>query len=177
MPDLVDGRNPLVPGAMAWSTLKNVEFSLDRSLTFYYPEWKLSKHHATQVDSLLKQHLKTGRATKQPSLEKQWISAMLVRKMVVALLCNAIEEGTRCWDSVIYKCLSLVIQAATCSRAGDTRQSQLYRYPVHLRWEHVVIKMTGTEQNPSMRMLIKLYHTKGHKYVCLPDCSNTSLIR
>ena len=72
--------------------------------------------------------------------------------------------GTRSWDVTIHRCLGLVLQAATCSRSGDIRQTVNYKEPVHLRWEHITIKITGTREQPRMRMLIKLFYTKGHKY-------------
>lgn len=148
---------------MAWSTLKSAEYSLNHSLTFHYQGWALSKRDAVRIDALLIKHLRDGRVTKHPYIQKQWISAMLVRQMVMALFRNAINNGTRSWDVVVHKCLSLVLQAATSSRTGDIRQSSHYKDPVYLRWEHIVIKMKKTPEKPSMRMLIKLFHTKGHK--------------
>ena len=163
VPDLVVGRNPLANGAMAWSTIKSAEWSLHHSPTFHYREWKLSKHDATRVDAMLHKLLKDGRVTKQPSIQKQWISAMLVRQMVGAIFRYAMTNSTRSWDVTIHKCLSLVLQAATCSRSGDTHQTEYYKEPVHLRWEHVFVKIAGTLEKPSMRMLVRLFHSKGHK--------------
>lgn len=164
MPDLVDGRSPGTKGtAMAWSTLVSARLSLDHSLTFHYPQWTLSKHGNKRVDALFLQLEKDGRVTRVPTLEKQWISAMLVRQMVTALLRKAIADGTRSWDAVIHKCLSLVLQAATCARAGDIVQSDSYSDPVHLQWKHVKVKFMGTVEKPDMRMLVKMFFTKGHK--------------
>ena len=163
LPDLVVGRNPLVPGAMAWSTIKSAEYSISHSLVFHHREWQLTKHDAARMDALMFKNLKDGRVTKEPSFQKQWSSAMLVKQMVHAILRDAIKNGTRSWDVTIHKCLSLVLEAATCSRSGDIRQTQRCKEPVHLRWEHITIKITGTGEHPRMRMPIKLLYTKGHK--------------
>ena len=163
LPDFVVGRNPLVPGPMAWSTLKPAEYSISHSLLFPHRDWEMTTHDAAQIDAVMRQHLKDGRATREPAFEKQWISAMLVKRMVRAILRDAIQNGTR-WDVTIHQCLSLVLQAATCSRSGDIRQTVQYKEPVYLRWQHVTIKVTGTPEEPYMHMLIKLFHTKGHKY-------------
>lgn len=161
LPELIDGRQ--ADGVMAFSTLKSAVSTLNHSFTFHFEGWTLSGHATKRIDAMLTGHLKAGRATVDPAREKQWISAMLIRQMVMALFNDAFTNGTRSWDVTILKCLSLVFQAATCARAGDINQSSGYEAAVHLRWEHVTVKIMGTEEQPNMKMLIKLYYTKNNK--------------
>ena len=84
--------------------------------------------------------------------------------MVKAIFRDALANGTRSWDVTIHNCLSLLLQAATCTRTGDMRQEQGYdNKPVHLEFEHITLKFTGTTEQLSMHMLVRLLFTKGNK--------------
>ncbi|KAK4997294.1 hypothetical protein LTR66_003269 [Elasticomyces elasticus] len=49
LPEHIAGRHPT--GAISWAYLKNRERQLERSLTFEYPEFKLTKHQALKIDA------------------------------------------------------------------------------------------------------------------------------
>lgn len=66
-----------------------------------------------------------GASLKDPTREKCWLGAALVRKLVTALLDDSLVTGTLNWDVTIYRALSIVFIAALATRAGDITRSNL----------------------------------------------------
>ncbi|KFY43691.1 hypothetical protein V494_01849 [Pseudogymnoascus sp. VKM F-4513 (FW-928)] len=92
---------------------------------FQYANFTLSLHERSRIKSLFHQLLKDGLITRMPIRDIQWIGAFLVRRMVTALLQEAVEDGTTNWDKVIQKALSIVLVAALSCRTGDITKETL----------------------------------------------------
>lgn len=99
-----------------------------------------------------------------PVREKQWLGSQIVANMSTALLTNALAgEGTVDCDTTLSDCISVVLQAALCCRAGDMRRNKRYDGEEYLRWEDLQIGVLGTKEQHSFGMVTTLKHTKGFK--------------
>jgi hypothetical protein len=66
------------------------------------PFKKVADHkQSTAVRSLLKE----GKLTKDPSWDRNWVGAFLVRKLAIAILRDALSNGTLNWDVAVSKVL------------------------------------------------------------------------
>jgi hypothetical protein len=70
--------------------------------------------------------MKEGKITKDPSRQKQWLSAHIIGGMAKAVLIDALDNGTLSWDVTICRVFSIVLISALCSRSGDVAQTTLY---------------------------------------------------
>jgi hypothetical protein len=113
-------------------------------LIFQYPKFTLSPHERTRMTSLFHQFLKDGLVTRKPVREAQWVGAFLVRRLVVALLQQAFEEGTGNWDKTIQKALSILLIAALSCRGGDIMKTQSETHDLpFLCYDDITIKLVG----------------------------------
>jgi hypothetical protein len=68
------------------------------------------------------------------------------------------------WDVTCSKVLSLILQAALGSRAGDVARSTRYSDADCLNWKHVLIKLVSRKDGTqNWEAFITLAYTKGHK--------------
>jgi hypothetical protein len=112
------------------------------SLIFKYPNFTLSPHERSRMKSVFQQFLKDGLVTRQPRREAQWVGAFLVRRLVVGLLRQALDEGTTNWDKTIQKVLSMVLIAALSCRSGDIMKTQSETHPrPFLCYDDITIKL------------------------------------
>jgi hypothetical protein len=150
-------------GKIGYSVIQNAHTALERSLAFHYADWKLSRHDVLRIGATIQQLLNDGLITKDPVREKQWLTCQVVKKLVTAVLMDAIQNGTKCWDMTVAGCFSLVLQAALCSRAGDFMRSKHYTGGEYLKWEDIQLVATVDNGEVSLKMLVKLLWRKGHK--------------
>ena len=137
---------------------------LERALVFHYKDFKLTKQDAHRIDAVIQQLLNDGKITKDPVRERLWLGSRIVQQMAVAMLNNAINNGTKSWDVTLSCCLTIVLQSALACRAGDIQRSKHYTGEEYLQWKHITLKATGaTVQNPKLTMLVTLLYRKGHK--------------
>lgn len=104
-----------------------------------------------------------------PFLTRQYITARILKRIIAALISNALTSGTTSWDKVMSKARSLVLQAALVARAGDMARTQAYEGQEYIRFEHVQIKLVRTTNgNEALVGLAKMEHWKGEKYANQP---------
>lgn len=136
---------------------------------WHKPKFNLNKSEELRLKTTLEGMLKKGRLTKDPAREKQWVTAMLVKRLVQSLLQQALSSGTLSWDVTLSRSLSLLLQAALCSRSGEVLRSPDYEDLECLLYEHITLKLvrnkkTGKEH---FRGLMVLAFEKGKKWVSL----------
>lgn len=68
--------------------------------------------------------LNQGLVTKAPTRDKQWLSARLVSRMILAFFQHAMQHGVHDWSTVINGSLSLALIAATGCRASDVARGE-----------------------------------------------------
>ena len=137
--------------------------SVYKSLRFDYKDFHLDKHARARLVSLMKEHLKEGRVTRDPLREKQWVGALLVERLVMAYFQHTLDQGTFNWDTVLLRILSAVLQSTLSCRAGDIARSQRYNGDEYLRWEHVLLKLVQYEGKEIIQAQIVLRYAKGKK--------------
>jgi hypothetical protein len=137
-------------GKPAWSVMKNAQKHLDRALSFYYEDYSATKRGQMRIDAAILTLLNDGIITRDPVREKQWINCQMVKNLVTAVL-------------TIAGCFSLVLQAATGSRAGDFGLSAHYTGDEHIKWQDIQLAVTIKDGKPTLTMLVKLLWVKNHK--------------
>jgi hypothetical protein len=133
-------------------------------LIFKYPKFTLSPHERMRLRSVFHQFLKDGLITRQPTREAQWVGAFLVRRLLVALLRQALEEGTTNWDKTIQKALSILLIAALSCRNGDITktQSETHDRPF-LCYDDITIKLVNGVGLENLVASVVIRNEKGKK--------------
>lgn len=150
-------------GKIAWTVIRDAEKQLNRSLAFHYPNYKLSRHETLRIGAVVQKLLDEGKITRDPVRERQWLTSEIMKKLVTAVIVNAVHNGTKSWDVTVSSCLSLVLQAAMASRSGDFRRSHHYDGEEFLKWRDIQLVVEERNGVGSLRMLIKLRYCKGQK--------------
>ncbi len=144
-----------------------IKGGLDRLLVglfFHYKGFALSKHDSMRLNSLFQQLLNDGRITRKPIRDAQWIGAVLLRRLILAIFRDAFEEGTTNWDKTIQKALSLLLLGALSCRCGDIMkdQSDVHDLPF-LCYDDIAVKLVGGDGIEYLQALIVIRNEKGKK--------------
>jgi hypothetical protein len=155
---------PVAKSAPRWDTMKNYLKLLLSKLIFQYPKFTLSSNERSRIASTFKGMLDRGLLTKKPVREAQWVGITLVKKMIIAVIEDAIIRGTRSWDVTISKIVTLVLLGTLGARGGDLAKSQGYEGFEYSQWSHMEIKVKGTEPNlDNLRLTFTIAFEKGDK--------------
>ena len=84
---------------------------LAESLVFHY-KVHLTAHDRIRIKTFLDKYLQDGLLTKEPVRTKQWVGAQIVQKVAVAMLDDAVSNGTLDWDVTFNKITSIVLCTA-----------------------------------------------------------------
>lgn len=152
-------------GKIAWTLIKNALVQLDRSLSFHYADYNLSRHGRLRIEATIQKLLDDGQITQDPVREKQWLTCQVVKKLATAVVSDAVQNGTRSWDFTLAGTFSLVLQAALSSRSGDFKRSSHYTGDEYLKWQDIELVAVGSNDNDKLvfKMLVKLFYRKGAK--------------
>lgn len=133
-------------------------------LTFHFAEFKVSKHDSLRMKTMFQQLLNDGRITREPSRKVQWVGIVLVRRLVTAILHDAIEHGTPNWDKVIQRVLGLLLISALSCRSGDimtsTRDTQKLPF---LCYNDVTIKLVNGDRLENLQAEVLIRNEKKKK--------------
>ncbi|KAJ9666874.1 hypothetical protein H2201_003008 [Coniosporium apollinis] len=140
-------------------------------LAFDHAAFTLDKRDRLRLSTTIDGLVKDGAITKDPTRAKQWVTAKLLTRLVSAHFQQAVTEGTRSWDAVISRALSLDLQAAFASRCGEVVRSQFYRGLECLRFEHCDVRAVGDP--PKLVAKFDLLYEKGKK----DDASTSRSVR
>jgi len=141
MTSIVARVSPKVLSVPSYEWLKGGLRHLLLALIFHHAEFNLNRHASTRISTSIQQLLKDGRLTRDPSREKQWVGAFVLRKIATAILHNALHEGTLCWDVTLSRIASVVLTAALSARAGDVARDPLDDQPLpYLCFKDITIK-------------------------------------
>ena len=72
----------------------------------------------------------------------------VLKKMSEAYLTQAITEGTRSWDFVVARVLSVLMQSVIAGRAGDAARSQLYMGNEFMAYKDVELCLHAASGTP-----------------------------
>lgn len=137
--------------------------NLKTALTFYCPQFTLSAHEDVRLECTIGTLLKDGRLTTECK-ERQWVGAALVKTMTMALLENAIDDGTKSWDHTANDILMLVLTSSLQCRAGDIMRSWIDKHPFpYIMYSDIVMKFVGGFQIENLVARVKIRNEKGHK--------------
>ena len=135
-----------------------------RALTFKYEDFKLYKRNALRPCVTFQQLLHEEKNTKDAVQEALWLCSQIVKRMVTTVFSDAIINGTKSWDAKLSGCLSLTLQAALASRAGDIKRSCYYTGVQYLKWKDIELVAKGSSiTEPSLLLLITLLYRKSNK--------------
>jgi hypothetical protein len=133
-------------------------------LPFHYYTFTLSNHERLRLKTIFHQFLKEGRITRKPIRDVQWVGSLLLRRLVVALLREAYDEGTTNWDKTIQKTLSLLLIGALSCRSGDIMKDQRDTHPLpFLCYDDITIKLVGGNEIENLEAIFVIRNEKKKK--------------
>lgn len=136
---------------------------LKMALTFNYPEFRLSSHDDLRLQCTIDTLWMDGRLTTE-SKERQWVGVALVKKMVIASLKNAIDNGTRSWDYTANDILMILLTSSLQCRAGDIMRSWFDKQPFpYIIYSDIIMKFVGGFQIENLVGQVTIRNEKGHK--------------
>lgn len=139
----------------------------------YFSACLTDLHIASHLESMYKSGTLTRESMRD---EKLWLMHDVVGRMTTAILRDAVTQGTQSWEITIQRCLSLLLMAALCCRAGDFTRSNMYDGLEVLRWEHVTVHLEAAESPSRFMAMLELQYCKGEKWVLPPHRNYTSLL-
>lgn len=148
----------------AYSWAKGGVGHLIRSLVFYYSAFTLSRHETERIATTIDYLWQQGRLTKEPTLQKSWVGAFLVRRLVMSLLHHSLSNGTISWDVTLAKVMAIVVVAALSARAGDVTTHKLDEQELpFLCYNDVTIRLVGGGEMENLQASFLIRGEKGEK--------------
>ncbi len=132
-------------------------------LPFYFPEFQLSRHQGSRLKAFFNQLMQEGRLTRAAIHETQWIGAVLLQRIMVALFRRALEEGTTNWDRVLQKVLSLLLLGALACRLGDITKHNKDTHDLPFLYYKDITKLVGGTRIEHLVALIVIRNEKAKK--------------
>ncbi len=161
--DKVDPRGGHRAPSYRW--LKSgIETAIKGLLVVY--DFSLTPHETSRIQSMTQALLKAGKLTNDPTRIKQWAGLVIVRAMVESYLIKALNEGTVCWDNILYRTASFVWMSALQCRVGDFMKGPLDDQPLpFLAWKDIELRFErGHEEHLSNLIArVTLRNVKGSK--------------
>jgi hypothetical protein len=92
------------------------------------------------------------------------VGAFLTRQMVMAILQEALEEGTTNWDKTIQKALSILLLSALSCRVGDITKTtgETHDLPF-LCYNDITIKLVKGVSLENLEAKVTIRNEKGQK--------------
>jgi hypothetical protein len=127
-------------------------------------DFTLSRNESERITSTVLSLLKEGKLTKEPSWEKSWAGAFMVRRLVTALFKDALFNGTINWDITISKALAIVMAVALTARTGDVTMAPLdeERLPFFC-YKDITLKLVGVTRLENLKACCLIHNEKGDK--------------
>ena len=142
--------------------------SLSAYGTFTYPEasgYKLTARDGSRLQTWVDDAVKSGRLIKGRWRKRVWLNFTIVSRMTKAWLDHYEKYGTRNWDLIIAKHLSIVLVSSLGMRVGDVTRSGSYYGLEYLKYKDVQLRIEGDGEAKleNIKACITLCYTKGKK--------------
>lgn len=134
------------------------------TFTWKNDQFNFTSHDHSIIRTFVDRAGTEGRLTRGYQKQRSWISFMTVSRLVREFLEHALSKGTRSWDIVVAKCLSVTLVSALGCRAGDVMRAEGYSNDETLHW--CDIRLVLNDNVPEYLRIsarITLKYTKGHK--------------
>ncbi|KAF4631385.1 hypothetical protein G7Y89_g6747 [Cudoniella acicularis] len=162
---IVSKVEPKVLSVPSYDWLKGGFRHLILALVFHHAEFKLSSHESARIATCMQQLVKDGILTRVPSQEKNWIGAYILRKIVTAILHNALNEGTLCWDITLFRIATIVLTAALSARSGDICTDPTDDQPLpYLSYQDITMKFHGGDKIEDLVASVVIRNEKSKKH-------------
>jgi hypothetical protein len=129
--------------AYSKSSLKGGIYNLTRRLTFQYPDFKLTSHEVSRIQTMIDSLANEGKIFVGKWRESQWVGFLTLRSMMKAYIKDGLSNGVNSWDIRISRWLSIVLQSSADSRAGEIVQTLGYKGREFMAWQDIEIKLVG----------------------------------
>ena len=138
--------------------------TLNQALVFEHSDFHLSAHDSLRIDALTDGFVEQGRLTKEPARERHWLGVASVKRMIDAVLEDAVRNGSRNWDVTIHMILSILMTSALQCRSGDIAKSTYNTQPLPcLVYKDISIKLINGEDIDQLEARVTIRNEKGHK--------------
>lgn len=138
--------------------------TLISAIRFSFKGFKLDTYDAEHIEATIESLHSQGLVTKEPAREKHWVGAFMVRRLVTALLQDALGFGTMNWDVTISKALSIVLQSALSARTGDILRNRFDNQDLpFICYKDVIPKLVDGDGIDSLVGRFTIRNAKGYK--------------
>lgn len=143
-----------------WRTMvTHCDFTFGKQFRDQYDRQVCLKINAHLDQEVRKGHLFRGRFHKA-----QWIGFTTLKKMCLAFLYTAYNDGCSSWDIIFNRYISVLLQSVCVARPGDVSVSRLYDGPECLCWCDIRLKLPDDGKTVNdMQGMVTVRWTKGHK--------------
>jgi len=136
--------------------------------TFTYTKeqgYKLTERDTLRYNTWMDDAIKAGRLTKGLWKKKVWLNYTIVSRMAKAWLNHFEKRGTRNWDLVIARLLSIVMVTSVGMRVGDVTRSTSYVGEEYVKYKDIEMKVEGdgTAKLKNLRARVTLSFLKDRK--------------
>jgi len=104
---------------MNYDTMRHGLTYINKTLIFKHETYRIDAHGASVIQAAMRKLLEDGELTREMSRSREPIGALVVRRLVMALLRQAITTGTNSWDNTINDIAMIVLTSCFNSRSGD----------------------------------------------------------
>lgn len=137
---------------------------LNHTLTEEFAQFKITQHEAKKIESLLNRLEQEGKLVSGVWKEKQFLGTASVRKLAIAWLTDALENGTRAWDITIMKLTSVLTVSACAARGGDIMLSSHYKNTEALTWADLDLRLNESSNSAdALTLTVQIRYEKGSK--------------
>jgi hypothetical protein len=137
-----------------------------KASTFYYPDFRLTNHDSSRIDSMFQTLLLQKKVTEEIKTDQKWVGAFVVSKLIRRMYERALDSGVSNWDVTLAKIQSILLVAALACRVGDINEGMRDRHEnPFLMYEDLTVKLVGGDDIQNMVMMVRMRNNKGQKYV------------
>ncbi|KAH8730764.1 hypothetical protein GQ44DRAFT_822924 [Phaeosphaeriaceae sp. PMI808] len=106
-------------GTLNYETMRHGLNYINKALIFQYEDYNPTPHSEAKITGALDSLLRQGELTRELTRSREPAGAIVVRRLVMCLLKDAITKGTDSWDSIINDIAMLVLTSCFNCRGGD----------------------------------------------------------
>lgn len=155
---------PISGDVPSYSLIRSGIRQLIGELIFHYEDFRVSPHESKRIDATINDLVVSGKLTRDPSRQKFWLGAVLIRKLAAAIVEDGFITGTLNWDVTIYKALSIVFIAALACRTGDIAKDKLDNQLLpYLCYSDITMKLVNGDDIASIQAQVTIRNEKAYK--------------
>ncbi|KFY87827.1 hypothetical protein V498_07012 [Pseudogymnoascus sp. VKM F-4517 (FW-2822)] len=154
---------PKVLSTLSLHTIDSGISALLSVLEFFFKEFGLTGHEKAKIDAVKHKLVEDGKLTTEPTRDTQWVGVFLLRKIVVAMMEDALKNGTLSWDATLSRITSIVLMAAMSTRCGTVGKDWLDEDEdnAYITYSDITLKLVGGDRIEDIQGQVVMRSVKG----------------